>query len=104
MSIQFHFETVSFAFRAPLLCMSSVPVCGLCGRSEQFSGQLAFQSKPIGGSLHQVCKACFLLSELDNLLGSIEDSEVRQTVVEGLETLYTVARIQVESELNSQAQ
>ena len=84
--------------------MSAVPVCGLCGRAGQFAGQLEFQSKPIGGALHQVCKGCFLLSELEAYLGILESAGVRNTVISGLGTLYSVARTQVELELPSQAQ
>ena len=80
----------------------AVPVCAECGRSEQFAAQLEFVSKPVGGSLVQVCKGCFLLSELKELITQLESAETRNLVVTGLETLYSVAKEQVEVELSEQ--
>ena len=77
----------------------SVQICVECKRSERFESEAEFQAKPVAGSLVQVCKGCFLVSELSQFLAGLESAEIRLTVVSGLEALYVLAKTQAETEL-----
>ena len=82
--------------------MSGQLRCYECERTEAIPGELEFQARARSGELQQVCKVCFLSSELSLLVSQIECRDSRTLITEGLQALYGLAHQRLRDEVESE--
>ena len=84
--------------------MAASRCCCRCGLSEDVRPNLELTTLCTGGQLVEVCKVCYLVSEIGTLAARIACPSTRLVVQEGLEQLYLVARAQLENAAESQGE
>ena len=79
--------------------MSGQLRCYECERTEVIPGELEFQARARAGELQQVCKVCFLASELSVLVSQIECADSPTLIAGGLQALYGLAHRRLGDEI-----
>ena len=70
---------------------SAVPICALCGRARSALHCLARE-----GTLVSVCTICYCSEEIRSLGAQLDEGQVHDTISEGLQALYQLAKAEVE--------
>ena len=76
--------------------------CLDCQRTEDLPGELEFQLVVLSGVLHQRCKVRHLAVEVAKLVAQIQSPDTRQTIIEGLQSLYVFAHGELQEEVGQE--